>query len=477
MGGAGVAVADDSYAAYWNPAALAFQDKTPPDGVLPAGGHLSIEGDLLRDANRIDDFIRANLVSTLTLPKIAVGLQLTSATDLRNALTLTTQLLPTLDREGDGIRFNTGIGLMGRGRRFALSGIGFGQYAADPVLDLQNLSFNNNTTSAAQRVSNLFLPGAVDRSGAFTNPASQGLANTIAAIFTAAGIGAPAQNQAEELIFQAELAGVNTGDPRSQQILTSIASATANGTGDLQNNNTGVLIRGAMTAEVGLSYGHPIKLPAPLLDHKLGIGGSLKYIYGTTFSRFRRYDDIDPAEVVDDLNGSKNSKTSHNVGIDLGILYKPTDSLRVGLVGRNLNNPSFARVGASDFVLARQIRGGAAFNLTERWILAGDIDLLENKSENLSGFRSRLASAGTEYVQPLGPLSVALRGGVYSNLGSGAEKDLAITLGLGFEVAGFSLNLAAGGTPSTREVETGSNPDELPSRADVSASLRWAGSF
>ncbi|MCG8588291.1 MAG: conjugal transfer protein TraF [Proteobacteria bacterium] len=470
MGGAGVAVVDDDLASYWNPAALGFHDDLQVG--VPFGFQAAVEEDILTDVDRI-----ADLIDNADPDQILSDLQggsLINPDTLRDALEVTARRFPALDNPGAGVIGNVNVGLAGRYRGFGISALGLGHYAADPVSDLNNLAFAPAAAQSGAVIA--FLAGAIDRTGQFNNGASQGLADSIATIWT--GQGTPlAQDRAEEFVFQAERAGVDTGDSRAQTILTRIASQTSGATagGDLSQNESGSFVRGGVTAEVAFSYGHTLPLPIDLLKDKISLGGNLKYMHGVTYFEFIQYTDIDKvSDVLDELGESNNVREDDNVGIDLGLLVKPVDFVRVGIVGRNLNGPSFSRKGPGAYKLDPQVRLGAAVNVLPNWVIAADVDLTENETDNLDGFESRLISAGTEFKLPMGPVSLALRAGLYSNIADSADGAVALTGGLGLRVWDIEFDLAGGASPDTTDID---DSDDFPTRANVSVNFRYTKTF
>jgi hypothetical protein len=112
------------------------------------------------------------------------------------------------------------------------------------------------------------------------------------------------------------------------------------------------------------------------------------------------------------------------------------------------------------------------------WTLAADVDVLENDSENLSGFHSRLVSAGTELRFVLWKLGLALRGGVYANVADDANNAVAITGGPGLRLWHLNLDLTGGASPDTEHIESDfASNDEFPSRANFAAALRFQKEF
>jgi hypothetical protein len=470
MGGAGVAVVDDDEAAYWNPGALGFDDEW---GVgLAAAAQAAAEGDILRDMDRVFEFVDDFDIDGV-LSDMAAGNPLSNA-DLQNALTLATELLPNLGRDGQGVVGSVGAGLTVRYGRFSLSGIGLSNFAADPVLDLDNLSFNTSGTAVAQ-ITNAF--GVLPPAGPVSN---QALADDIAAIFQAAGLAAgDAQNAADNLVFQAEAAGIDTSIPRIADTIGTIANATALvGSGDLSENASGAFVRGAATVESGVGIGYALPIPVPGIKDRIALGTNLKYIYGLTYTRFIRYDEVDDvSDVLDELTDAHNRKSTHTWGVDLGMVYRPFDFLQVGVTARNVNSPKLRTSDGGHYVIDPQVRGGVAVHIFPNWLVAADVDLMENESDSLQGFKSRIVSAGTEVGIPLGDIAqIALRAGLYTNVASDAANALGLTGGLGLRIANFHLDIAGGASPDTTRIQFDKSR-KVPTRANVAVSLRWEGHF
>ena len=461
MGGAGVAIVNDEHAPYWNPGALAFE------GSQGVGLRFSLSaetlGDVLADADAISNFINDNTLATV-ITKVETGTPLTLA-EVRSLLDLTVNKLPTLGQDGEGFLALPDLGLSMRRGRMAITIEGTGSLAVQPVLDLNNLGFSDDLTAALQ-VTNVVGIGA-DHSLDFTNPLdSQSLSDAINAALVEWD-----QDQAEELVFQAELAGLNTSAPTIRSLLSSIAGDTGGLTAfDLSANGSGALIRGLATQEVGIAYGHPV------FGDRLGIGANVRYLRGIATSKFIRFDDIKSGrDLINELTDLSNTETTNQVSVDLGLLLRLNDRLRFGVVGRNLTSPSFDVSAGSDYTLDPQVRVGLAMNVAPGWVMAADVDLTENETDALDGVKSRLASVGTELQLGLSEGHLALRAGAFSNLAGELRDSLTVTAGVGFRIWGLQLDLAAGASPYFQELNSGGR--KIPSRLNVSGSIKWVSTF
>lgn len=469
MGGAGVAVAEDSLAIYWNPGAMAFDDSWGVN--FGFGGNASVEGNILEILDRtIDQWDGLGG----TLDDVQAGNNLTPA-QVQSLIDFAVNGLAALDTQGKGLAVSADAELMGRYRGWGFSAMALANAGVQPFVDDINLGLSVGVNA----VDNVVGAGN-DRSGQFQNISSQSLADQIT------GTSAYwSQNQAEELVWLSEQAGVNTSDGDSRRFLANVAQRTGEAVGDpglsVDGNDSGVFTRGIITNEFALTYGHAF------FDKKLGFGGNIKYIYGITFNSFLRYDDVDNVgDALDQIFDSRNSKRSSNFGLDLGLKYKATDWLDLGLLARNVNSPAFDAVRDPDvprarqnFILEPQVRAGLALYPVKRWVLALDIDVLENNSTSIIGLEYRMISFGTEYRIPIGSLvDLSLRTGLWTNLAQNPNDSLAWTGGLGLRIGGFNLDVAVGSALNSSEIETdvGQTAD-IPNRLNAAFQLAWVHRF
>ncbi|MCH2172701.1 conjugal transfer protein TraF [Myxococcota bacterium] len=469
MGGAGVAVVDDSFANYWNPGALGFQRGW--DVQLPVSAGYSVENNALTDlSNVIQEARRVNSA----LDAIDSGAPLTE-TELQEVLSLVS-LFPTLGEDGQSMATNVDFGLTGHRNGLGISALSISQLNVQPVFDSsKGLAIGIGIDAAGS---------VVDATGPFTAPSNVGLATEIASANPGSwGVvpGGETLTRADQFVYVAEQAGVDTSDPGQADLLRNVANSTAQGETTITSPGEaiGAAVQGLSTQEFGVGYGHTVPVPfLPSLEGKVAIGGVLKYMLGVSFSQFVEYNSGEDVEnIIRDLADFDQVTTSSNVGLDLGMLVQPTDWLRWGLTARNVNSPSFDTVPTqlgNEFELSPQVRTGVAVMPLRNWILAADVDLTENDSLNVPGFRSRLVSVGTEYTIPISWFALSLRVGSFANIADNMTNDIALTGGFGLRFGNFGIEFAAGGSFHDEEFDTGSDSrSQIPSRFNAGVLFNW----
>lgn len=221
------------------------------------------------------------------------------------------------------------------------------------------------------------------------------------------------------------------------------------------HNNSAVTGMGMITVEPTFSF-------ATRLWEKVLIGVNAKMIYASTFihSENIRIGDID--NFIDNLDASRTD--SNKAGLDAGIVIKLTESLSIGVVGRNLNSPSFPISGYiaqrqddgdvttiytdGELELEPQYRAGVAFRPVSYLTLSADYDISKNKSIGIPGYEDQTAAAGLEITLPKEIISI--RGGVYKNQAD-SDSNPVYTAGLGIRL--FFLRVDVAGAYDFREQE------------------------
>jgi hypothetical protein len=180
------------------------------------------------------------------------------------------------------------------------------------------------------------------------------------------------------------------------------------------------------------------------------VGVNLRYIRGTAYSDTMAAAEI-PAEernVKGLVDGAValSGRTESEPGIDFGVLYQPADWIRLGVTGRNLNRPTFHTDALEEIHLERHARAGVAFFLAREILVAVDVDVSRRPSHvGVGGWRE--LSAGIEKTLRQG--TIAIRGGLRTEAGEDGLSRPGFSGGIGFQIAGVSLDLTA--VTSTRD--------------------------
>ncbi len=209
-------------------------------------------------------------------------------------------------------------------------------------------------------------------------------------------------------------------------------------------NSKTVAVRGIALVEVPLSWGQAIDLGSA---GKLGLGASLKYLYGETTSKLDQHvfdttnnSGVSSSDLTHDL--SRNRKTSSTYGIDLGMLWKPSTATAIGLVAKNLNSPSFSTnsVFGDKINVDRQVRAGVSWDALSWMELTGDVDVLKNTTV-VPGIKTQHLGGGAEF-HPYS--SLKLRVGGYTDLAASTSGAITAGLSLGIPWLYFDLDGAYG---------------------------------
>ena len=227
-----------------------------------------------------------------------------------------------------------------------------------------------------------------------------------------------------------------------------------------ENGTTHVNIKGLVLLEVPVSYAKAFELD----QGELSVGGSLKFMKGSTF--VKRID-IDSEENTDE-NLDDNKKDSSNVGLDLGVLFKPSkvENLSIGLVARNINSPKFDTTDGGSLKADMQLRTGLLYNYSDNVELAMDLDLTSNETF-IPGYDSQQLGMGVNYK----PASwVSLRAGLMQNLAN-SNEGLIYSAGFGIGVDALSLDVAAQMASKSGNYDG----EDIPKFAKVNVALvsRW----
>ncbi|MFQ5949831.1 MAG: conjugal transfer protein TraF, partial [Nitrospiria bacterium] len=191
---------------------------------------------------------------------------------------------------------------------------------------------------------------------------------------------------------------------------------------------------GIAVGEIPITYGVAV-------TEDLAIGGNVKYMKARVYNKSIKVFDRTFTNALD--LALDDYVDSVNYGIDLGILYRLGNNLRIGVVGRNLNSPDFdmKKVLPTDpdkFEETPQVRAGFAIRPVSFITLAADIDLTKNETTIGNNFKSQTVGGGVEidlfrFLQ--------LRAGAFKNF---AEDDIGLVYTAGIGLNFWLLNLDIG---------------------------------
>ncbi|BBG66510.1 putative exported protein [Hydrogenimonas sp.] len=230
----------------------------------------------------------------------------------------------------------------------------------------------------------------------------------------------------------------------------------------INNGKTYLSLKGLSIGEVPFSYGHSFETSAGTV----GVGGSLKYMYGITYDT-KVSIDTSSGNVSDSFKDR--DRRSSALGVDLGAYYTPGEyrNLRVAIVGKNLNGPEFDTVTNEVYKVDPMVRAGVYYAGFDHWLdFALDFDLTSNKTF-LDGIDSQYIGGGIN-IHPTQWFSLRL--GAMQNIADDTFGTVVTGgLGLGFKYLQIDLS----GMVST---ETGYyDGNEIPRYARLNLALvsRW----
>ncbi len=457
MGGAGVACAKGSMAGYYNPALLAHSRYTTEVN-LSLGAGLK-EYNLLDSANKLSKldmssfnnmsntnfdfstgkfgtFTAADRSNIVSIQGIWNSLGSNNGIDISPAVALGVQVL------------NVGVGIYTTGDATAVAHINPNQnqliFKQDNVADIAGTGKTGTVYFQYNPVTDKYTYNAFDASGA-----SMG---DLGAQFS----GLPGAQQS----FLTNVSYNKNLTPTTYNNTSIEVAINDNNNG---GNNNYIAVRGLVLNEIPISYAHAIPIPEKF--GTLAVGGSLKLISGITYDQKVSVNTQD-STIQDDL--TKNSKTTMTGTIDLGAIYNPpvVKNLSIGVVMKDLTSPKFDYADGGSAPVDPQARMGVDYSLWhDRVDFAADLDLTKNAG--LDAHNYQYACVGANFH----PASwFSLRAGAMNNLADSTLGPIG-TIGLGFGLKWFQLDLAAESSFKTTTVQDST----IPSYAKINLALvsKW----
>jgi hypothetical protein len=257
-----------------------------------------------------------------------------------------------------------------------------------------------------------------------------------------------------------------------------LVNTTAN---DFANktNNSALIIHGIQVSELGVGHGRELPFAEGVF-----VGGDVKLMSGRVgyASAFILREDQEYNDLFKRMKDG--SRTSANLGVDLGVLWDVERTFgsaplrpRLGLTARDINNPGFKQpdaavaAGAGDkFKLNPQARFGASIAPTSWWTVATDLDLTRNLT-TIGGVASRQWSLGTEFnVVNAEAFNIPLRLGLLRNLADGRSGTM-VTFGGGLNLAHFHLDASAAISPKKVQTQSLGKDEKFPREATLGLAL------
>ncbi len=197
-------------------------------------------------------------------------------------------------------------------------------------------------------------------------------------------------------------------------------------------NITGEMaLRGLEARQVAFSYAYAFA------DKTFAIGVTSKIIQGAAYNTTTNLAGGQDPNLIDNFG---KAKISTSYGIDIGAMYRPSSWLRFGLVGKDLNQPTFDAPGGLEYKLTPQVRGGLAVNPWSTMTITADMDITSNQTL-VPGLKSQVLSLGME--QTILSEFLSFRVGTYKNV-QDAGSIFTPTAGLGIRIYSFRMDLASG---------------------------------
>ncbi len=303
------------------------------------------------------------------------------------------------------------IRLQGGGQATDRLGIG------DALHDLEN--FDRSDTSPANLVKAQLIADHINRPGATVS------VNGSAGLYFKGHLG--------EHAFGFNVSDVATG---GGFVSTPVTVTPPIGPGSPVTVTGQMALRGLEARQLAFSYAYAFA------DKTFSIGFTAKVIQGAAYNGSTELQGGSGVSTTDHF-GKPNISTTY--GIDIGAIYRPSSLIRLGVVAKDLNTPTFDAAGGGTLKLEPQVRVGLALNPYSTLTLTADVDATSNKTF-IPGVKSQLLSLGLE--QTILSEFLSFRIGTFKNM-QDASTPFVPTAGLGLRW--FNFRADAGGGYDFRE--------------------------
>lgn len=466
MGGAHVAVVSDATAQYWNPAAFGFFGRQSADdeksdehsdkdfGIhIQAGAGYQSHEDIIAELDQLQQYD-----SDAVFDNVSGGFSNISGVD--DYIMMISEL-EDLAKSDIGVTALANAGANVRLKNWAIGYMTTLDISAIPTLDLINVNPNTGGADFTAELGGLQGTTNADSNLDALTPAQfSNLSSTISSLGAWDGAETVGLLYALDDALAAE-GYDNLSSTVPQQYIDGVldvaylADSTA-GAGTFDNNSSFMEFKGAIIQEVPLTYGHAY-------NDNLSVGVNLKAMKARTYYYKVAMYDSDTEDLFEDVEDVYEESSA--VGLDLGVLYK-TGGLRLGLVARNINKPSFDFAGPGDYEIDPQLRAGLSYRLWNRLTVAADLDITENDTNVSDDYKSRNLGVGLEADLWI----LNLRGGAYQNI---SESDIGpvYTAGLGIDLYLFQLDAGLAWSKDSATIEGEDIREEV--RGELALSFQY----
>lgn len=244
-------------------------------------------------------------------------------------------------------------------------------------------------------------------------------------------------------------------------------------------NNSKLTLKGAQVLEFGVGYGHELPFAQGVF-----LGGNVKVMNATVgyYDYFVLRNTNEESDILSKFKDG--AKKSSGFGVDLGALWDVNRTFenvplhpRLGIVGRNLNNPKFkqpdaavAAGAAGKFAVNPQARMGASISPFNWWNIAADLDLTRNLT-SVDNVASRQFGIGNEFnVFNRSWINIPLRVGLMRNLAETGSGTM-LTAGTGLNFLHLIVDVSGAISPKKVKTQSEGTQTQIPKEAYAAVQL------
>ncbi|HIV49910.1 conjugal transfer protein TraF [uncultured Helicobacter sp.] len=209
---------------------------------------------------------------------------------------------------------------------------------------------------------------------------------------------------------------------------------------NLDNANLTFDVRGLGITEIPLGYAYSFQTPIGDISAGLAIKLMSASFVHSSVKFGASFDSGQIENAIQDVLKMGDNKRN-TFGVDLGITYAPIKNLTIGLVGKNLNTPTFS-FADSQIKVRPQARLGIGYEIGQYITIAADADLTNNDVWSLTNTKLQSQKMGVGIDVDFTFFDV--RAGVAKDLRQDNGAILSAGLGFGFIDVGFAFSTQKG---------------------------------